>query len=280
VSCGLAAARKLELGCVPRLKTTNDMLKTSGLLGGGAYPVLRIQDLLSITLVAAAGAALFVIGDERSPQSAENSAPAASSAAAARPIDPQQSATFDEPDAPPQTPTEDERGETEVASNAPANGGRAGPAGEANREVRALVSRDVGHNTDSLSAQESPETPADDAEPVATGSLDNPPADPSPPTACLPPQLRAVLDEVRARFGPVTIVSTTALARDNHLRGSAREHLHLACRAVDFTVEARHDEVMRFLRLRPEVAGLNSYRKGLIHIDAKENDRAPERPPP
>jgi hypothetical protein len=93
------------------------------------------------------------------------------------------------------------------------------------------------------------------------------------PTDCLPRELRAVLADVAARFGPVTTVSTVHLHTDNHSPGSTREKLHHACKAVDFRVRASAYEVMDYLRARPEIAGINAYRNGVIHIDFDENFR-------
>jgi hypothetical protein len=116
-------------------------------------------------------------------------------------------------------------------------------------------------------------------EPATTGTIEVRPPDAAPNTTCLPDGLRAVVDEMRARFGPVTIVSTTTLNSDNHFQGTERERLHFACKAIDFKVEARTDDVMRFLRTRPEVAGLNTYRNGLIHMDANERFSAASQQP-
>ena len=93
---------------------------------------------------------------------------------------------------------------------------------------------------------------------------------------CVPASLKTVLNEVSARFGPLTIVSTTLLQTDNHVSGSDREKLHAACKAVDFRIEGpATDEVLRYLRGRREIAGLTSYRGGLIHIDANERYTEP-----
>ena len=93
---------------------------------------------------------------------------------------------------------------------------------------------------------------------------------------CVPATLKTVLNEVSARFGPLTIVSTTHFQTDNHVSGSDREKLHAACKAVDFRIEGpAADEVLRYLRGRREVGGLNSYRGGLIHIDANERNAEP-----
>ena len=93
---------------------------------------------------------------------------------------------------------------------------------------------------------------------------------------CVPASLKTVLNEISARFGSLTIVSTTLLQTDNHVSGSDREKLHVACKAVDFRMEGpATDEVLRYLRGRREIAGLTSYRGGLIHIDVNERYTEP-----
>jgi uncharacterized protein YcbK (DUF882 family) len=87
---------------------------------------------------------------------------------------------------------------------------------------------------------------------------------------CLPNELRTVLADIAAQFGPVTVVSTTSLRTDNHAPGSARTKLHLACKAIDFKAQGRVPDMLSYLRSRPEVAGINSYRNGVIHIDVNE----------
>ena len=90
----------------------------------------------------------------------------------------------------------------------------------------------------------------------------------SAPTDCLPATLRGVLKDVEARFGAVTLVSTTELHTDNHSRGSTRHRLHTACKAIDFKVKGDRWAVVAYLRARPEVAGVNTYgNNGVIHMD-------------
>lgn len=90
----------------------------------------------------------------------------------------------------------------------------------------------------------------------------------SAPTDCLPASLRGVLKDVEARFGAVTLVSTTELHTDNHSRGSVRHRLHAACKAIDFKVKGDRRAVVAYLRARPEVAGVNTYgNNGVIHMD-------------
>ena len=100
----------------------------------------------------------------------------------------------------------------------------------------------------------------------------------SAPTDCLPASLRGVLKDVEARFGAVTLVSTTALRTDNHSRGSTRHRLHAACKAIDFKVKGDRWAVVAYLRARPEVAGVNTYgNNGVIHMDHNERRQVARR---
>ena len=95
------------------------------------------------------------------------------------------------------------------------------------------------------------------------------------PTECLPGELRAVLADVAARFGDIAVVSTHKLNTVNHSSGSIREKLHHACNAVDFRPDRdRIDEVKKYLRSRPEIGGVESYRNGVVHIDRKGSEAA------
>ena len=93
------------------------------------------------------------------------------------------------------------------------------------------------------------------------------------PTECLPNGLRAVLADVASRFGDVAIVSTHQLNTANHSPGSIRERLHHACNAVDIRPEReRIDEIKTYLRGRPEIGGVESYRNGIVHMDLKGSE--------
>jgi hypothetical protein len=97
----------------------------------------------------------------------------------------------------------------------------------------------------------------------------------SAPTECLPNGLRVVLADVASRFGDIAIVSTHQLNTGNHSSGSIREKLHHACNAVDFRPGPdRIDEVKRYLRSRPEIGGVESYRNGVVHMDLKGSEVA------
>jgi len=94
------------------------------------------------------------------------------------------------------------------------------------------------------------------------------------PLDCVAGELRTVLADVAARFGAVSVVSTHRLNSDNHTPGTIRHRLHTACKAVDFRTPGKLNEVLAFLRSRPEVSGINSFRGGLIHIDLNANVHA------
>jgi Peptidase M15 len=102
-------------------------------------------------------------------------------------------------------------------------------------------------------------------------------ANASAPIDCLPDALRTVLSELQARFGSVTIVSTTHLHTHNHSPGSERANLHSACKAVDIKTTHEPKEVLAFLRTRPEVGGTNSYRNNVVHFDLNAGYRTASR---
>ena len=104
-------------------------------------------------------------------------------------------------------------------------------------------------------------------------------ADATASTDCLPVALRAVLADVASRFGEVTVVSTHQLNTGNHSAGSIREKLHTDCRAVDVRPDrTRIDEIKAYLRTRPEINGVESYRNGVVHMDVSATVAARPRP--
>lgn len=90
---------------------------------------------------------------------------------------------------------------------------------------------------------------------------------PDAPLECLPQALRDVLADMTAKFEGLTVVSTTQLHTDNHSPGSAREKMHTDCKAVDVKAAGDPKEVIAYLRSRPEVGGVNSYRNRVVHFD-------------
>jgi hypothetical protein len=87
------------------------------------------------------------------------------------------------------------------------------------------------------------------------------------PDACLPPELKHVLDLVVEKYGDVQILSTHRDPKRNRRVGGARHSMHLQCRAVDFRVRGKAAGLAEFLRARPEVGGLKRYPLGFFHID-------------
>jgi hypothetical protein len=128
-----------------------------------------------------------------------------------------------------------------------------------------------------------PSAPAGPAEPATTGNIGALPASSGgtaqadaagrdAPTAagaqCPSPKLNAVLADVAARFGAVTVVAGHQLTTANHVPGSSREKLHQDCMALDFRPDrGRVDEIKAYLRSRPEIGGVDSYRDGVVHMD-------------
>jgi hypothetical protein len=82
-----------------------------------------------------------------------------------------------------------------------------------------------------------------------------------------------VLGDLAAKFPEVKVIATRGLQTDNHSSGSARAKMHDACMAVDIRTGAAVAEVTAYLRTRREIAGLNSYRNGVIHLDVPESAR-------
>jgi hypothetical protein len=91
---------------------------------------------------------------------------------------------------------------------------------------------------------------------------------PATPAECLPQELHGVLQDVQARFGAVTLVTTAARQTDHHAHGSLREKLHAECRAVDFKIAADLPAVTAYLRGRPAVAISVFPKSGVIHLES------------
>ncbi len=127
-------------------------------------------------------------------------------------------------------------------------------------------------------------TPAGDTEPASLqdslASATTSEAAQGPPGDCLLSELRAVLADVTARFGAVTAVAAHQMKTSNHIAGSIREKLHHDCKAIDFRPDPRRvEEVKAYLRRRPEISGIESYRDGVIHIDTGGTPVASRRGP-
>lgn len=90
---------------------------------------------------------------------------------------------------------------------------------------------------------------------------------PSSAQGCIPGSLRSTLNQIRAKFGPVKIVST--FRRGAIIAGSGRRSLHASCRAVDFHAPpGKRAAVIAWLRSNHS-GGLGVYacKMSHIHID-------------
>jgi Peptidase M15 len=85
--------------------------------------------------------------------------------------------------------------------------------------------------------------------------------------ACLTPRLRAVLAQVAANFGPLTVNSTCRSPSHNRRVGGAPRSYHLTGNAVDFRVRGSFGAVHAFLARQRTVGGLKHYGAGVFHID-------------
>jgi hypothetical protein len=87
--------------------------------------------------------------------------------------------------------------------------------------------------------------------------------DPGTSVACLPAQLKRVLDYVVKRYGAVRVTSTYRPAWR-----ARRNSFHRSCQAVDFRVPGQSPrDVLAFIKTLPETGGHKVYWNGLIHVD-------------
>jgi uncharacterized protein YcbK (DUF882 family) len=94
---------------------------------------------------------------------------------------------------------------------------------------------------------------------------------PSSAQGCLPGSLQRTLSQIRAKFGPVRIVST--FRRGAIMAGSGRRSLHASCRAVDFHAPAgKRAAVIAWLRANHS-GGLGVYGCSMSHIHIDNGGR-------
>lgn len=86
-------------------------------------------------------------------------------------------------------------------------------------------------------------------------------------SGCLDGSLAAVIYQVAANFGPVTVSSTCRSRSRNAAVGGARRSKHLSGDAADFRVHGNVSATYAFLRSSGSVGGLKHYGGGLFHID-------------
>jgi len=84
---------------------------------------------------------------------------------------------------------------------------------------------------------------------------------------CTPLQLKIALTKISKRFGPVKVHSTHRWPLENFRKGGKPKSYHLTCRAVDFSVPGRPNEVKQYIRSLREVGGYSHYPRGFYHID-------------
>lgn len=89
----------------------------------------------------------------------------------------------------------------------------------------------------------------------------------SAPSNCVPGSLKAVIDKVAARFGPITVNSTSRSRAKNARVGGRSKSYHLGCRAVDFRVHGSTKGLIVFLAAQKNIGGIKRYSSGFYHID-------------
>ena len=90
------------------------------------------------------------------------------------------------------------------------------------------------------------------------------------PTSCLPASIKARLNQIRKKFGPVQIIST--LRRGARIAGTGRRSKHADCRAVDFKVKNKQ-KVWRWLN-KVHDGGVGIYHGTCSHLHIDNGHRA------
>lgn len=81
---------------------------------------------------------------------------------------------------------------------------------------------------------------------------------------CLPGAIKTKLNDIRAKFGPITIVSS--FRRGARIAGTGRPSYHASCRAVDFhPPKGKYSAVLAYLQ-RTHSGGLGTYSCGMHHL--------------
>jgi uncharacterized protein YcbK (DUF882 family) len=83
-------------------------------------------------------------------------------------------------------------------------------------------------------------------------------------TRCLPGSIQSTLNKIRAKFGPIQVIST--YRRGAIIAGTGRRSLHASCRAVDFAAPSgKRAAVIAWLRSNHS-GGLGIYSCGMSHL--------------
>lgn len=90
-------------------------------------------------------------------------------------------------------------------------------------------------------------------------------------SGCLPSSLKQKLNEVRAKFGPIKVVSSHRPGA--RIAGSGRRSYHASCRAVDFTPpKGKYKQVAAYLKASHK-GGVGTYSCGMHHIHIDNGPR-------
>jgi hypothetical protein len=90
-------------------------------------------------------------------------------------------------------------------------------------------------------------------------------------SSCLPSGLKAKLNQIREKFGPVKIVSTHRPGA--RIAGSGKRSYHASCRAVDFhPPKGKYSEVVAWLKAN-HAGGVGTYSCGMHHIHIDNGPR-------
>ncbi len=88
---------------------------------------------------------------------------------------------------------------------------------------------------------------------------------------CLPATLKSKLSQIRAKFGPVSIVSTHR--RGARIAGSGKRSYHASCRAVDFhPPKGKYRQVVAWLKAN-HAGGVGTYSCGMHHVHIDNGPR-------
>jgi uncharacterized protein YcbK (DUF882 family) len=90
-------------------------------------------------------------------------------------------------------------------------------------------------------------------------------------TSCLPGAVKGTLAKIRAKFGPITIVSTNRPGA--RIRGSGRRSYHASCRAADFLPpRGKYKAVVGWLKSNFS-GGVGTYSCNFHHIHIDNGPR-------
>lgn len=90
-------------------------------------------------------------------------------------------------------------------------------------------------------------------------------------SSCLPGVLRRRLSQLRAKFGPIRVIST--FRRGARIAGTGRRSFHASCRAVDFLPpRGKYRAVANWLK-KNHFGGVGTYSCGMYHIHIDNGPR-------